>query len=144
MQFYKLFHQCPPPVSFLSFLSEAGSLASCHRVQRSLFWSDSRGPPKIMGGLGKIPYAPQAVEEVQTLISNLSSSKKDGSKSSKKHYSCKKSAFQVAGAPNNIVVTSWRFQDWDYKRDDLPTYARGLFTTKNEKGQHEIAIRGYD
>jgi tRNA ligase len=97
-----------------------------------------------MAGLGKIPYAPQAVEEVQTLISNLSSSKKDGSKSSKKHYSCKNSDFQVAGSPNNLVVTSWRFQDWDYKRDDLPTYARGLFTTKNEKGQHEIAIRGYD
>lgn len=35
-------------------------------------------------------------------------------------------------------------QDWDYKLPDLPTYARGLFTTTNSRGQPEIVVRGYD
>ena len=35
-------------------------------------------------------------------------------------------------------------QDWDYKKANLPTYARGLFTTQNSKGQPEIVVRGYD
>jgi tRNA ligase len=97
-----------------------------------------------MARLGKAPYAPQDVEEVQTLIRNLEGSTKKDAKSSKKSFSCKQTAFTVANSPKNITVFSWRFQDWDYKRDDLPTYARGLFTSKNEKGQPEICIRGYD
>lgn len=63
-------------------------------------------------------------------------------KGGKKGFSCKKSTFKVAGS--NITVDSWRLQDWDYKRDDLPTYARGLFTAHNSKGEHEIVVRGYD
>ncbi|KAG5930643.1 hypothetical protein E4U42_002453 [Claviceps africana] len=36
-------------------------------------------------------------------------------------------------------------QDWDYKRQNLPTYARGLFTIPETDGQQpHIAIRGYD
>jgi tRNA ligase len=97
-----------------------------------------------MANLGKVPYASQDVQEVQTLISNLTSSTKNSFKTGKKHFSCKKTDFKVVGSPGNLIVSSWRFQDWDYKRDDLPTYARGLFTAKNEKGQPEIAIRGYD
>jgi tRNA ligase len=97
-----------------------------------------------MARQGKAPYAPQDVEEVQTLIRNLEGSTKKDAKSSKKSFSCKQTAFTVANSPKNITVFSWRFQDWDYKRDDLPTYARGLFTSKNEKGQPEICIRGYD
>ncbi|RAL65219.1 hypothetical protein DID88_001325 [Monilinia fructigena] len=56
----------------------------------------------------------------------------------------RKLPFKSMDHRQNVVVESWRFQDWDYKRDDLPTYARGLFTGKNEKGQPEIAVRGYD
>jgi tRNA ligase len=97
-----------------------------------------------MAGLGKAPYVPQDVQEVQTLIRNLEGSTKKESKASKKAFSCKKTAFDVVNSPEKITVNSWRFQDWDYKRDDLPTYARGLFTSKNEKGQPEICIRGYD
>ncbi|KAG0649962.1 tRNA ligase 1 [Hyphodiscus hymeniophilus] len=93
-----------------------------------------------MAGTGKIPYASQDVQEVQTLLRNLEgSTKKD-----KKSFSCKRTTFAAHGSPSNLTVNSWRFQDWDYKRDDLPTYARGIFTGKNEKGQPEIAIRGYD
>ena len=57
--------------------------------------------------------------------------------------SVKKTTFPVAGS-DGISVDSWRYQDWDYKRDDLPTYARGLFTTKRKDGKNEIVIRGYD
>ena len=88
------------------------------------------------------PYAPQDVQEVAGLIRALeanTSKKKEG----KKTFSCKKSTFSVAGT-DCITVDSWRFQDWDYKRRDLPTYARGLFTTRTKQGTPEIAVRGYD
>jgi tRNA ligase len=104
-----------------------------------------------MAGTGKIPYASQDVQEVQTLIRNLEGSTKKGDKGywqdkkvAKKSFSCKKTGFEVHVSPQKLVVNSWRFQDWDYKRDDLPTYARGLFTGTNEKNQPEIVIRGYD
>lgn len=35
-------------------------------------------------------------------------------------------------------------QDWDYKKENLPTYARGLFTHHNTRGQPEIVVSGYD
>lgn len=56
---------------------------------------------------------------------------------------CKKTTFELEGS-GGISVNSWRFQDWDYKRPDLPIYARGLFTYSKKNGQSEIAIRGYD
>lgn len=94
---------------------------------------------------GKVPFEPQDVQEVQTLIANLSGSTKEGQrKVAKKAFSCKKTGFDVVDSPEKLAVYSWRFQDWDYKRDDLPTYARGLFTTKSQKNQWEICIRGYD
>lgn len=96
----------------------------------------------VMADLSKVPYAPQDVQEVQILIRNLEA-KKD-QKGSKKSFSCKRTGFDVEGSPAKLAVYSWRFQDWDYKRDDLPTYARGLFTSKNAKGQPEICIRGYN
>jgi tRNA ligase len=83
----------------------------------------------------------QEPHEIATLVKSLEAAK--GGKGGKKGYSCKKSTFHVAGS-DNIAVDSWRFQDWDYKRDDLPTYARGLFTTKTRKNVPEIVIRGYD
>jgi tRNA ligase len=91
-----------------------------------------------------VPYVAQDVQENQALLSNLSEHSAKNTRDNKKSYSCKKTTFTVAGSSAGITVDSWRFQDWDYKRPDLPTYARGLFTTKNEKGQPEIAIRGYD
>lgn len=54
----------------------------------------------------------------------------------------KKNTFAVTGS--SIKVDSWKMMDWDYKKPNLPTYARGLFTTKTSHGQQEIAIRGYD
>lgn len=84
----------------------------------------------------------QDAHEVTQLVQSLEAAK-GGKKPGKKSFSCKKTTFPVAGS-DGIKVDSWRFQDWDYKRDDLPTYARGLFTTYNRKNRPEIAIRGYD
>ena len=86
--------------------------------------------------------AQQDPHEIGELVKALESAK--GNRGGKKGgFSCKKSTFHVAGS-DDINVDSWRFQDWDYKRDDLPTYSRGLFTTKTKNNQHEIVIRGYD
>ena len=88
------------------------------------------------------PFASQNVQEVAALIHHLTLSTKKGLKGGKAI--CKKNTFLVEQSPDQLTVHSWRFQDWDYKRDDLPIYARGLFTTNNQKGQPEISIRGYD
>jgi tRNA ligase len=94
-----------------------------------------------------VPYAPQDVQQVQALIRNLEDSTRKDRTSKKnpgKGFSCKKTGFDVEGSPKKLAVYSWRFQDWDYKLDGLPTYARGLFTGENQKGQPEISVRGYD
>lgn len=85
----------------------------------------------------EVPYRSQDHQEVADLVRGL------GNKSSK-GFKAKKSTFPVKGSPDGITVDSWRLHDWDYKKPNLPTYARGLFTTKNRRGQHEIAVRGYD
>ncbi|KAG9543086.1 tRNA ligase-like protein, partial [Aureobasidium melanogenum] len=78
--------------------------------------------------------------EVSEMIRGLTSHiKGNGGKGG---FSCKKATFNVANS--NIKVDSWKMQDWDYKKQNLPTYARGLFTTTNSKGQPEIVTRGYD
>ncbi|KAH8808342.1 RNA ligase-domain-containing protein [Xylogone sp. PMI_703] len=94
-----------------------------------------------MAATSKVPYLPQDVEDVAVLLRGLNG---NTSKQGGKGFRCKKSDFKVHCSQKGLVVQSWRFQDWDYKRNDLPTYARGLFTGKNEKGQPEICVRGYD
>ncbi|KZZ91251.1 tRNA ligase [Ascosphaera apis ARSEF 7405] len=56
-------------------------------------------------------------------------------------FSCRGTKFE---RDNIKELQSWKFQEWDYKRSGLPTYARGLFTAKNSKGHYEIVTRGYD
>lgn len=84
----------------------------------------------------------QDPHHVAELCKALEANKGKNRGGGRKGFSCKKTTFAVAGS--DITVDSWRFNDWDYKRDDLPTYARGLFTTKRADGTPEIAIRGYD
>ncbi|KAI6086300.1 tRNA ligase [Hypoxylon rubiginosum] len=86
----------------------------------------------------EIPYRSQDPQEIADLVKGLNNQK------DKKGLKAKKSTFPVKGSADGITVDSWRFHDWDYKKPNLPTYARGLFTTKNRRGQHEIAVRGYD
>ncbi|KAA8652163.1 hypothetical protein EYZ11_000502 [Aspergillus tanneri] len=85
----------------------------------------------------------QDIGEVTRLVDSLEAASKKTKREGKKALSCKKTSFPVAGS-DNITVDSWKFMDWDYKRDGLPTYARGLFTTKRKDGSPEIAVRGYD
>lgn len=70
---------------------------------------------------------------------NLESHTKKGR--GKGGFSVKKATFTLSAGRN---VDSWRMQDWDYKKPQLPTYARGLFTCENLKGKQEIVVRGYD
>lgn len=81
--------------------------------------------------------------QVGQLLAKLEEARKQDKGTKKRTYTCKKTTFDVAGT-KNVTVDSWKFNDWDYKSKDLPTYARGLFTTKRKDGQPEIAVRGYD
>ncbi|KAK7964066.1 hypothetical protein PG988_011040 [Apiospora saccharicola] len=86
----------------------------------------------------KVPYVDQDHQEIATLLAGLNN------KSAKNSYKAKKTSFKIQDSPDGITVDSWRFQEWDYKKHDLPVYARGLFTTKDRRGRNEICIRGYD
>ena len=91
----------------------------------------------------KAPLIPQNPKKVAELITRLEASASRGKKKGKSGFSCRKSSYTISGT-DNVVVNSWKFQDWDYKRDDLPTYARGLFTYDRKDATTEIAARGYD
>lgn len=87
------------------------------------------------------PYADQDPQVVAQLIRTL----EDASKNKKKgSFSVKKTKFSVEGSRDGLTVESWKFGDWEYKKRDLPTYARGLFTTRTRNNVPEIAVRGYD
>ncbi|KAI4222433.1 MAG: hypothetical protein L6R36_006156 [Xanthoria steineri] len=95
-----------------------------------------------MASLENAPYASQDVQEVASMLKALQAcTKKSGA--GKKALSSKKTTFEISDA-KGLSVDSWRFQEWDYKRRDLPTYARGLFTYNKKDGTSEIATRGYD
>ncbi|KAL2173792.1 fungal tRNA ligase phosphodiesterase domain-containing protein [Thermothelomyces heterothallicus CBS 202.75] len=87
----------------------------------------------------KVPYASQDAHEIATMIRGLEECSKKG-----KNRGARKTRYAVSSSPTGITVDSWRFQESDYKRRDLPTYARGLFTTQTKQHVPEIAIRGYD
>ena len=84
------------------------------------------------------PYAPQDPKLITALVHSLEAHQ---GKKGKGGFSVRKHTFPL---PNGGTVDSWKMQDWDYKKENLPTYARGLFTYKNQQGNYEIAVRGYD
>lgn len=85
------------------------------------------------------PYQAQDPQQVLEMVQALQSKSKKGGKGS---VSVKKTTFKL---PSGRNVDSWRMQDWDYKKEGLPTYARGIFTTLNPStGKPEIVVRGYD
>lgn len=86
------------------------------------------------------PYRAQDPQEVLQLVQSLNAHAGKGRKG-QGGFSVRKNTYNVG---DGRTVDSWRMQDWDYKKPNLPTYARGLFTYKNLKGEHEIAVRGYD
>ncbi|KAF2862805.1 tRNA ligase [Piedraia hortae CBS 480.64] len=93
-----------------------------------------------MTTLSKAPFRPQDHAAAAQVVKSLEQHK--GNKSGKGGFSCKKVTYDIPDA--GVSVDSWKLNDWDYKKPNLPTYARGLFTTKNSKGQWEIVVRGYN
>lgn len=92
-------------------------------------------------GMMTAPYVdqdPEVVGQLYRTLENAAKSKKKGP------FTVKKTRFDVASSRDGLTVESWKFGDWEYKKRDLPTYARGLFTTKTRKNVPEIAVRGYD
>ncbi|KAL4868309.1 hypothetical protein BDV12DRAFT_103734 [Aspergillus spectabilis] len=85
----------------------------------------------------------QDKQEVAQLVSALETARKENKGVKKATFRCRKSTFMV-GKAGDVAADSWKFMDWDYKRKDLPTYARGLFTAKRKDGTPEIVTRGYD
>ncbi|KAJ5799306.1 uncharacterized protein N7518_001374 [Penicillium psychrosexuale] len=83
--------------------------------------------------------ATQDPHVISQLVKSLETARK--ARKGQLRFTCKKHTFVLA---NNVIVDSWKFQDWDYKQAGLPTYARGLFTTKRKDNTPEIATRGYD
>lgn len=86
------------------------------------------------------PYRSQDHHEVSEMLRGLESNTKG--KGGKGGFSSRKNTFPVKGS--DYTVDSWKMQEWDYKKPHLPTYARGLFTTKTRNGHSEIVTRGYD
>lgn len=102
----------------------------------------SKAHYRNMASLDKAPYASQDAHDVASMLKALNAcTKKQGG--GKKAMSSKKTTFDIPDT-KGLSVDSWRFQEWDYKRRDLPTYARGLFTYNKQDGTPEIATRGYD
>jgi tRNA ligase len=89
-----------------------------------------------------VPYVSQDPHTTATVVNSLEECSKKGKV--RGGFFARKTKYAVAKSPTGIKVDSWRFQESDYKRRDLPTYARGLFTTRTKAGVPEIAIRGYD
>lgn len=87
------------------------------------------------------PYVPQDPTVIANLCQSLEQAAKDKKKAS---FSVRKTKFSVAGSRDGLTVDSWKLSDYEYKKRGLPTYARGLFTTKTRDGVSEIATRGYD
>ncbi|KAI8941453.1 hypothetical protein NX059_002674 [Plenodomus lindquistii] len=84
------------------------------------------------------PYAPQDAKVITELIHTLEAHR---GKTPQGTFSVRKHTFEL---PSGRTVDSWKMSEWDYKKANLPTYARGLFTYQTRDGKHEIAVRGYD
>jgi tRNA ligase len=83
----------------------------------------------------------QIPSEINALLSELNSAA--NKKAKEVGYNCKKSTFSIDGTDHH--VDSWKFAEQDFKKRDLPTFARGLFTWRDKSsGNHRIAVRGYD
>ena len=85
------------------------------------------------------PYAPQRNSEIGDVLKRMN---EHTSKKGPGGFKCKKKKYDV-GDKSGRTVESWQMMDWEYKKQHLPTYARGLFTHHNN-GKPEIAVRGYD
>ncbi|KAK4155007.1 RNA ligase-domain-containing protein [Chaetomidium leptoderma] len=112
-----------------------------HETSLSSRYKASTDYAKDAAGM-TVPYVKQDAQHTATVVRSLDDSTKRGK--GRGGFSAKKTKYAVDSSPTKITVDSWRFQESDFKRWDLPTYARGLFTTRTQHNVPEIAIRGYD
>jgi tRNA ligase len=105
-----------------------------------LFLFQLRSGEFIMAHRDTAPYRAQDPQEIKELVQSLEAHSRKGKRGGG-GFSVKKTSYVL---PNRYQVNSWKMQDWDYKKPNLPTYARGLFTYKRTDGVDEIAVRGYD
>ncbi|KAI8670176.1 TRNA ligase [Fusarium sp. Ph1] len=124
------------PTNFLLSLRSLLTSVSRAITNRRILSTPSTGIEKMAA-----PYMPQDPQAVSSLLHALENSRKEKRRGG---FSVKKTTYDVKGSQDGIQVDSWRMQDWDYKRRDMPTYARGLFTAKTRRDGPEIAVRGYD
>lgn len=89
----------------------------------------------------KAPYVAQDPHVVAGLIRTLETSAKDKKKGG---IAVRKTKFNVANSRDKLTVESWKMAEFEYKKRDLPTYARGFFTTRTRNNVPEIATRGYN
>ncbi|UNI19205.1 RNA ligase (ATP) [Purpureocillium takamizusanense] len=117
------------------------SLARASNLRLAAWHSRFASKALLHSHIMAAPFVPQDVQEIARVLGALEVARKEKKRGA---FSIKKTTFSVKDSLDGIQVDSWRLQDWDYKRRDLPTYARGLFTTRNRSNEPEIAVRGYD
>lgn len=88
----------------------------------------------------KAPYQPQDIQRISEVLKGLEDHVHKGK--GRGGFQAKKRTFTLADKGGR-QVDSWRLQEWDYKKPNLPTYARGLFT-HHVNDKPEIVVRGYD
>ncbi|KAF0554865.1 tRNA ligase [Gigaspora margarita] len=82
----------------------------------------------------------QDQKEAHELIQRLYEKCKEKGKSRKASFKRNDYTHQ----PSGIIISSWKMNDWDYKKREVPTPARGLFTRLTDENRYEIVVRGYD
>lgn len=91
--------------------------------------------------MASTPYFPQDTDAVSQMLIALERAR--GEK--RGPVTIRKTTFKLRALSDELMTDSWKMQDWDYKKPDLPTYARGLFTIPGSSYRRpEIAVRGYD
>lgn len=133
----------PPPPSLKAHGHPINHISSAS--SRSFYFSDRLNNPLNLATMAANSpfFQPQNAEEVTSVIKLLDAATRRESAAKKLSYTCKKGRYPIAGT--GLTVESWKFNDWDFKKYQLPTHARGLFTYHHpEEDYYEIVTRGYD
>lgn len=116
-----------------------GSKASAKATFSSSIASSIQALKNAMDDRSKAPFVVQDATEIMRVLKAMDDHV-DGR--GKGGFKARKKTFNISDKSGR-TVDSYQLQDWDYKKPNLPTYARGLFTHSNN-GKLEIAARGYD
>ncbi|KAJ8610039.1 hypothetical protein MRB53_038766 [Persea americana] len=112
--------------------ARAGRLSRFASFSTPISFVDVRVCTSTMNHTKTAPYIAPRDQEVSEILAVFDAHSQKGKGPGGFHI--KKKTFQLS---------TWQLNDWDYKKPNLPTYARGLFTIQ-KNGKAEIAVRGYD